>query len=532
MTAIALLLLAAAIAFGLSKLLRLPSIPLLMLAGAALGALAKYQAVTIPEELIRDMIEIGLAVLVFTAGVELSPRRIRGQRRAVTILAMSQFITLGISGILTALFLGYDWTVALYLGCALSASSTLVVVRHLQDRRQMFEPYGRLVLGVLLLQDIFIVLIMIALLKSPEGLVTICKGLGSAIALGGLALAFHRWMVPYVVKRMKLDEEELMLGALAILFAFSSLAYFLKIPFLVGAFVGGFAISAFPMNGLVRGMLGSLSGFFLALFFISAGIFLTKPDWSMVLHCLIFITVLIVITVLLVTIVSEYVGYSSRAGVEAGLLLSQTSEFSLLLALAGVASGQISQDLFSMIALITVTTMAITPLLSRESVALRLMKLHPRFSKGESACAMMKQHAVLLGYGRAGPRTLRALKKRGVDFIVVDEDAGVIRRLIAEGIPCVHGDGSNPRTLKRAHCQDARVVFCSMRRTSDAQTVLSYLKDAPTQVLVRVFETFEEDRVKSAGGQPVQTADAAVEQFLKWADVNLKKSESSAQAIT
>lgn len=521
MTAIAILLFAAAIAFGLSKLLRLPSIPLLMLAGATLSALAKYQAVVIPQDLVREMIEIGLAVLVFTAGVELSPRRIRGQRGAVTILALSQFIILGISGILTALFLGYDWTTALYLGCALCASSTLVAVRHLQHRRQMFEPYGRLVLGVLLLQDIFIVLIMVALLKSPEGWLAICKGLGSAATLGVIALAFHRWMVPLVVKQMKLDDEELMLGSLATLFAFSSLAYFLRLPFLVGAFFGGFVISAFPMNGLVRGMLGSLSGFFLALFFISVGIFLTKPDWDMILHSLVFIAVLIIITVLLVTIVAEYVGYSSRAGVEAGLLLSQTSEFSLLLALVGVASGQISADLFSMIALITVTTMAITPLLSRESVALRLMKLHPRFRKGESACAEMRQHAVLIGYGRAGSRTLRALKKRGIEFVVVDEDAGVIRKLIAEGIPCVHGDGSDPRTLKRAHCREARAVFCSMRRTRDAQTALNYLKDVPTEVLVRVFETSEEDRVRLAGGQPVQTADAAAEQFLRWADVNL-----------
>ena len=528
MTSIALLLLAAAIAFGLSKLFRLPSIPLLMLAGATLSALAKYQAVTIPQDLIREMIEVGLAVLVFTAGVELSPRRIRGQTGAVTILAMSQFITLGISGILTAFFLGYDWTAALYLGCALSASSTLVAVRHLQDRRQMFEPFGRLVLGVLLLQDIFIVLIMVALLKSPEGWLATCKGLGSAIALGALALAFHHWIVPFVVKRMKLDDEELMLGALAILFAFSSLAYFLNIPFLVGAFVGGFAISAFPMNGLVRGMLGSLSGFFLALFFISAGIFLTRPDWGMILHSLVFITVLIVVTVLLVSIVTECVGYSSRAGVEAGLLLSQTSEFSLLLALAGVASGQIAPDLFSMIAVITVTTMAITPLLARENVALRLMKFHPRFRKGESACAAMKQHAVLLGYGRAGPRTLRALKKRNVGLVVVDEDAGIIRKLIAEGIPCVHGDGSDSRTLEKAHCREARAVFCSMRRTRDAKTALSYLKDAPVQVLVRVFETTEEDQVRSAGGLPIQTADAAAEEFLRWTDVNLAKADSDA----
>lgn len=521
MTAIALLLFAAAIAFGLSKLLHLPSIPLLMLAGAALGALAKHQAVEIPQNLISEMIEIGLAVLVFSAGVELSPRRMRGRGRAATTLALIQFFSLGICGFLTALFLGYDLTTSLYLGCALSASSTLVVVRHLQKRRQMFEPYGRLALGVLLLQDIFIILIMVALLKSQEGWLLIFNGLANALALGALALAFNRWVVPSIIKKLQLDDEELMLGTLATLFVFSALAYLLKLPYLVGAFFGGFAISAFPMNGLVRGMLGSLSGFFLALFFISAGIFFTIPDWNKLAHSLIFIALLIIITILLVTFLAEYVGYTSRAGVEAGLVLSQTSEFSVLLGLTGMASGQISPSLYSMIVLITVATMAITPLLSTESVALCLVKLHPRYHKGESACSVMKNHAVLIGYGRAGPRTLSALKKRGVKTAVIDEDAGVIRQLIAEGTPCVHGNGSDLHNLERAHCQDAKVVFCSMRGTQDALKVLDHLRGTPTRVLVRVFESSEENQVRIAGGYPVQSADAAAEQFLKWTNANL-----------
>jgi CPA2 family monovalent cation:H+ antiporter-2 len=527
MTAMAFMLLAAAVAFGLSKLLRLPSIPLLLLAGAGLHLLAASLQVEVPEALIRDMIEIGLAVLVFAAGVELSPRRMRGRARAVTILAVTQFIILGLAGVLTAIWLGYEWTTSLYIGCALSASSTLVVVRHLQQRRQMFEPYGRLVLGVLLLQDIFIVLIMVALLKAPEGWLVVVNSMANAIALGFLAMAFHRWVVPFVVTRLKLDDEELMLGALAVLFAFSAMAYLLGLPFLVGAFVAGFAISAFPMNGLVRGMLGSLSGFFLALFFISAGMFLTMPDWGMIGHGLIFIAVLIVVTVLLVSIIAELLGYSSRAAVETGLLLSQTSEFSLLLALTGVASGQISAELFSMIALITVGTMAMTPLLSRESVALRLVKWHPRYRKGESACEVMAGHAVLLGYGRAGPRTVRSLKERGIEMVVVDEDAGVIRHLTAQGIPCVHGDGSDVRTLERAHCREAMVVFCSMRRTRDARVALDYLKDTPVHVLVRVFESFEEGIVRAAGGHPVQTAYAAAAQFLEWMDVNLPPTEET-----
>jgi CPA2 family monovalent cation:H+ antiporter-2 len=524
-TAIAILLLAAAIAFGLSKLLRLPAIPLLLLSGAGLNVLAGHAAYKVPQDLISEMIQIGLAVLVFTAGVELSPRRMRGRTRALTILALTQFFMLGACGVLTAVFLGYSWMTALYLGCALSASSTLVVVRHLQQRRQMFEPYGRLVLGVLLLQDIFIILIMVALLKSPQGWLMLCNGVANAVALGIFALGVHRWLVPYIVKRMKLDDEELMLAALAALFAFSTMAHLLDLPFLVGAFFAGFAISAFPMNGLVRGMLGSLSGFFLALFFISAGAFLTIPSLETLGHSLIFMVVLILVTVFLVAIVAEVLGYSSRAAVEAGLLLSQTSEFSLLLALTGVASGQVTAEIFSMIALITVSTMTLTPLISRESVALRLVKWHPRYRSGEAACEVMQNHAVLLGYGRAGPRTVTALKERGISMVVVDEDAGVIRQLIAQGIPCVQGNGSDLRTLERAHCREAKVVFCSMRRTRDAQLALNYLKDSPVKVIVRVFETFEEDMVRATGGQPVQTAFAAAAQFLEWTEVNLPKLE-------
>lgn len=525
MTAIAILLLAAAIAFGLSKLLRLPAIPLLLLSGAGLNLLAGHAAYKVPQDLISEMIQIGLAVLVFTAGVELSPRRMRGRTRALTILALTQFFMLGACGVLTAVFLGYSWMTALYLGCALSASSTLVVVRHLQQRRQMFEPYGRLVLGVLLLQDIFIILIMVALLKSPQGWLMLCNGVANAVAMGIFALGVHRWLVPYIVKRMKLDDEELMLAALAALFAFSTMAHLLDLPFLVGAFFAGFAISAFPMNGLVRGMLGSLSGFFLALFFISAGAFLTIPSLETLGHSLIFMVMLILVTVFLVAIVAEVLGYSSRAAVEAGLLLSQTSEFSLLLALTGVASGQVTAEIFSMIALITVSTMTLTPLISRESVALRLVKWHPRYRSGEAACEVMQNHAVLLGYGRAGPRTVTALKERGISMVVVDEDAGVIRQLIAQGIPCVQGNGSDLRTLERAHCREAKVVFCSMRRTRDAQLALNYLKDSPVKVIVRVFETFEEDMVRAAGGQPVQTAFAAAAQFLEWTEVNLPKLE-------
>lgn len=527
MNEIAILLVAAAIAFGSAKLFRLPPIPLLMLSGVGLRAIAHWRGIELAPELLSEMIEIGLAVLVFTAGVDLSPRRMSGRTSAIITVATSQFFALGVAGVLTAIYLGYELTTALYLGCALSASSTLVVVRHLQQRRQMFEPFGRLVLGVLLMQDVFIILLMVALLKFPGGWVASLIGIAKAVGLGTLAIGVHKWFIPAVSKRLKLDDEELMLGALAMLFAFSGMAHILELPFLVGAFFAGFTLSAFPMNGLVRGMLGSLSGFFLALFFICVGAVLTLPSAQMLGHGLIFICVLIIVTVILVSIVAESVGFSTRASIETGIMLSQTSEFSLLLALTGVASGQISSELFSMIALITVSTMTLTPFISKDTVAWNLMKLHPRYRRGEIECENLTNHAVMLGYGRAGPRTLRALSEKGLQTIVIDDDAAVIRRLIDKGIPCIQGDGSDERTLARANCRSARVVLCSMRRTRDAQIALDYLKDCPTKVLVRTFEADETDLVNLAGGIPVQTAHASTKIFLEWLELNLKQTDAS-----
>lgn len=314
-----------------------------------------------------------------------------------------------------------------------------------------------------------------------------------------------------------------MLGALGILFIFSGFAYLLKLPFLVGAFFAGFSISAFPMNGLVRGMLGSLSSFFLALFFIAVGASLTLPQGDMLWHSLIFIVVLIIVTVGLVSTISEIVGYSTRASIESGLLLSQTSEFSLLLALSGMASGQISSDLFSMIAIITVSTMTLTPLISREKIAWGLMKLHPRYRRGEVDCENLHGHAVLLGYGRAGRQTLQAFKEHGIPTIVIDDDAAVIRALIENGIHCIQGEGSNKRLLARANCREAKVVICSMRRTRDSKTALDYLRKYPTEVFIRTFEPAETEFVTASGGIPIETAQASAQTMIEWLDVNLRK---------
>lgn len=520
MTGVAILLLAAAIAFGITRWTRLPAIPLLLLAGIGLQALARWRGVDIPQETLSEMIEIGLAVLVFVAGIDLSPRRMRGRVRPIVSLACFQFALLGLIGFGAAFGLGYDLSTSLYLSCALAASSTLVVVNQLQSRRQMFEPYGRLVLGVLLLQDFFIIVLMVLLLKAPDGVMPTVAGLGGMLFLGLLAWGIHRWGVPRVCHRFDLDPEELLIGALSLLFLFGGLAHFLELPFVVGAFLAGFALSAFPINGLVRGMLASLSSFFLSLFFLGIGMILVFPGAEMLLHGLIFIVVLVLATVILVTVVGESLGYSTRASLESGLLLSQTSEFSLVIALAGVAAGSISPEFFSLIALITVGTMTITPLIARENVAWALMKIHPRYHGGEPLTDELRDHVVILGLGRSGRRLLKLFQEQAIPVVVIDDDAAVIRMLIEEEVPCIQGDGSDPRMLERAYAPQARLVICSMRRTRDALTALEYLKESSAKVMVRTFEEADRKMVERMGALVIPSAEAAADQFLEWFAAN------------
>jgi monovalent cation:H+ antiporter-2, CPA2 family len=164
MIGVVVLLAGAAVAFGVSKWLRLPAIPLLIVAGIMLSRLG-----IVPVDILQDGLILGLTFLVFVAGIELNPRRVGEHRRAAVRVGVAQFLLLGLAGFAVSLLLGFTVHTSLYLALALTASSTLVVLRILQRRGQLFEPFGRLVIGVLLLQDLLVILMIPILTRLPDG---------------------------------------------------------------------------------------------------------------------------------------------------------------------------------------------------------------------------------------------------------------------------------------------------------------------------------------------------------------------------
>ena len=517
MSAVAFLLLAAALGLGLGHIFRIPAIPLVVLLGMGTSTV-----IPIPGDLLEDALMLGVMVVVFVAGIELNPDRVGRYRTIALKIGLLQFFILGGAGVGSAALLGFDLQTAAYLGLALSASSTLVVIRVLQQKQELYTPMGRTVTGILLLQDALVVLLIPVVTNFNEGLAPVAMGLGATLLLMALAGGLLNWVAPRVLPRMAEDEEFLLLLVLTTLFAFLGLAYLLELPLVGGAFLAGVALSPFPVNALVRGQLNSLGIFFSALFFAALGAVLTLPTLAELGQALALSALVLVLTPPLVAVIAERAGFSARAGIGSGLILSQTSEFSLVVGLQGMILGQISEGAFGVIALVTVMTMMVTPFLATSPVTGVLLRIHP-FRLATRDTQPPSNHILLLGCGSSGVALLEILVGTPHDIWVVDDDPVVVERVREAGFTAIRGDVTDNAVLQQVGATQARVVVSTLRRREDSEPLLDMAREVP--VVVRAFDDSETHWIEERGGIAISYSEAATQDFLSWFDQEFHQDE-------
>jgi CPA2 family monovalent cation:H+ antiporter-2 len=506
MEGIAILLVGAALGHVLALRFGIPSTPLLMAAGVLLARTG-----LMPAELLESALILGATFLVFANGIELDTRRIGSQKATALQVGVLQFFMLGFIGFLAAIALGYNLISAVYLALALTASSTVIVVRLLQERGMFFEPAARLVIGVLLLQDLLLVLLVPTVSRLPGGADAVVAGILASAGLVGLAWLSRRYLIP-LLERLGDDEEMLLMAATGLLFLFTGLAWELQLPVVVGAFIAGVSLARFPVNMLIRPLLRPVSDFFTAIFFIVLGALL-NPAPSDILHGILFALLVIVVTPPLVAFIAGRFGFSTRAAFESGLLLAQTSELSLVLGLLGVLQDQIDAGVFNVIALATVFTMVLTPFLASDRVVWWLVHRYPQ-RRSDPAFRPQSGHVVLLGTGTTGMPLMETVLSAGHQVLVVDDDPAVIQRLQEGDIPFIRGDASDHEVLREARADYARIITSTIRRPQDNRRLLEFARGV--QVLVRVFEHEDAEWVRGMGGTPVIYSEAAAEGLLRW----------------
>jgi len=509
-TEIALLLGGAALAHAVCRITGLPAIPVMVVAGSLL-ALGGW----ISADEIQEILVLSAAVLVFSAGTELAPEKAGQQWGAALRVGAIQFVALGLAGLGVSYALGFRGFSLAYLAVATAASSTLVGIRILQRRRELFEPSGRLVAGVLLLQDLIVILTAPFLQGLGAELQAALLPLGGTALLLAGAWGVKRRVTPFAARRIDEDREVWLLSFLALLFVFAGVGGAMDVPVVTSAFLAGFALSGYPVSTVARAQLDSLTTFFGALFFTALGTFLAAPAPDDLLAGVALALTVIVVTPAVVGIVAEREGFSARSALTGGFLLAQTSEFSLVIGLQGFVAGVLAPQAFTAIAVSTVITMALTPLLVQDRFVWHLVHLHP-FRRRTEPPSHLRDHVLLLGCGSNGSAVLDLLLTYSVPAAVVEEDPAVVRSLQEAEIPAFRGDASDRSVLTAAGLPRTRLVICTLPRARDAGVALEAAPAIP--VLVRVFEAEEEAWVRDRGGTPVSYAEAAADDFFHWFD--------------
>ncbi len=454
---------------------------------------------------VRAIAELGVAMLLFTIGLEFSFRRLmRLGQVALVGGSLQVVITLAIAAVVAKL-LGLPIRGAIAVGAMVALSSTACVVRVLLDRRAIESLYGRNALGILLLQDVAVIPLMLLLIALAGGdtVLGAAKVLGRTIILGGALVGGFVLLLNVLVPRLLNLERwarnrELPI-LLAIILAVGSAvaAHAVALPPAVGAFVAGVLLGGSPFATQIRSDVGSLRTVLVTLFFSSIGM-LAEPVWIAAHWHVVAGTVVLIMAgkAAIIWIIVRLIGFTHGLAAATGLCLAQVGEFSFVLAeLAGGRIPLIAPETFKLIVSATLVTLFCTPFLV--AAAPRLADLiESRRLRGRAGAAGDGNEAeapdaqgpdvVVIGFGPAGQAVAHALYNQCRDQMAVIElsprNAKTARHY---GLSVHMGDATHLDVLERASINQAQVIAITIPDPTDCRTIIHLCRRlAPGAVIV------------------------------------------------
>lgn len=468
--------LATTFAFG-AKVLRQPVILGYIAAGVLLGETVGIGVIS--TEAIEPIAELGLILLLFMIGLEIDLKKLRQTGKAVATVGVLQVPISTAIGVGMFMLLGFTFSggglAPIYLGFACALASTMIVVKLLYDRFELDTTAGRIMLGILVFQDIWAILFLALQpdLRDPALAVLFVSFLKGA-AVVAFSLLVSRFVLPVLFKSIAKIPELLVLGALAWCFGIVLLAAQLGLSTAMGALIAGVSLSTFPYNLDVIAKVVSLRDFFITLFFVSLGTKIQQPTMGVVGIAIAGSAFVIVSRFLTITPILGAFGKGSRVSFVSALDLGQVSEFSLVIVTIGVRLGQIDQRVLGVVLWMLVITSVLSTYAITNSHAI-YTKMSPLLraigfrdadvlvtdSKHEPA-----RPIVFLGFARQASSLLEELIKQDpsvVDRItVVDFNPEVREGLEARRVHVIYGDISHADTLQHAKVPEARVILSTV----------------------------------------------------------------------
>jgi CPA2 family monovalent cation:H+ antiporter-2 len=485
------------------------------------------------NEDVAMLAELGVLFLMFMIGLELSAARLWAMRRWVFGTGSAQVLLCSaLLGGAVWLLLGQRADAALVLGLVLSLSSTAVVMQLLGERNATGTRLGQAAFAVLMLQDLAVVpiLILIGALGSGDGN-TAGGGAVALVALGAMAKAAAAIALIYLVggrvvhplfRAFARHRQPDVFMALILLstFGIAALSFMAGLSMALGALIAGLLLAETEFKHEVELMVEPFKGLLMGLFFMTVGM---GMDVQQIVHAPLWLAAAVALLVLLKTVVIAPLlrlsGLPWGRAVEGGLLLGQGGEFAFIVIGYAVASKLLDAALGGRVMLAVGLSLFITPLLAKLGRAIgdrsELQAREQQAQADEAALESARGRIIIAGFGRVGQQLAKLLTEQNIPFVAFENDAKLVSKLHAAGVPVYFGNAARPELLRRVHAQDAPAIVLTMDHPSSAlQAVRGIRREFPH---VRLYARSRDEKharaLKIAGASVVvpETLEASLQ---------------------
>jgi len=479
-------LLAVAAFFGV--VLRRFKQPLLIgyiLAGAVLAALGILE----DQQVIESLGNIGVTLLLFLVGLEMNIRELPSVGKSALLIGLTQILITFLLSFLTGIFFQIDIIDAAYLGLAVSFSSTIVIVKLLSEKNTLNSLYGKITVGILLVQDFAAILIMILLAGIDGGIMNaaaIIWFIVKAILLFTSVWVLSRKVFPYFFDKYIASSPDLIF-IVSIAWALG-LASFVAGPLgfslEMGGLLAGLALSNLPEHLEIGSRTKPLKDFFLTIFFLSLGAMLINIELTLILIPMLVYTVLVIfVKPLVVMAIMAFMNFRRRTSFLTSVSLGQISEFSLKIVSVGVVLEHIGRETLALTVMVTAVSMILSTylILGAEKLFNKINQRLLIFERKKPKDLVylkndpINDHVVLVGCLRTGLRLLPFLKRKNIPYIIVDFNPEIYNRLSTEGHPLIFGDITDSEILEASRINRARLVVSTIDSFNDNLVLLEYI---------------------------------------------------------
>ena len=481
--------------------LKLPIIIAYLLVGLSLATVALFNLKDF--EILHFLPEIGIAFVLFLVGMELDLREIKRLGKPILMASTLQIIISSFAGFAIAGWLGFGRVESLYLGLGLSFSSTIVVIKLLLEKNDLSSLYGKLSVGILLLEDLIAVLILLGLTVSPsffnfgfQQTFPIVAFVLKVFLLFGVSLIMNKLILPKIFNAVSESAELLFLSAIAWCFIFVAFSMALGFSVVIGAFLAGVALASSPYHYQIQSKVKPLRDFFVALFFVYLGTQVNFADLGKVYPVILAFTLYaVLIKPVIFLLVLGAFGFRKHTMFQTAVNLSNISEFSLIILLVGLQMGFVTSSALTIIAVSLILSTIISSLMISKSASLyKYVKSALSFFERKTLNQLivdtshhdLADHVVVIGSQQVGESLVKYFQKMGIPQIVLAFNPYQVEKLMEAKIPVVFGDMGDPEVLEILNLGAARLIISTVPNLSDNKLLIEEVKDRKLNVPVIV----------------------------------------------